>query len=101
MTRSGSVAIRVTCPIAARATARLSVGSKAISGRKSFSVRTGRSKTVKLKLNRKGRRLVRRHNRLSARVTVISRARGAKSSHRVRATRRITIKEAKHKGRKR
>jgi hypothetical protein len=99
MTRSGTVAIRVTCPIAAKVTARLAGSGKALSGRKSFSVRAGGSKTVKLKLKRKARRLVQRRNRLRAQVTVIARARGAGASARAKTTRRITIEEPKRRKR--
>jgi Ca2+-binding RTX toxin-like protein len=93
MSRSGSVGIRVTCPSSARGTLRLVGGGRAISGRKSFSVRAGKSKTVKLKLTRKGRRLVRHRERLRAKATLVTRPTGTTgSAARTRTTRTVTIK---------
>jgi Ca2+-binding RTX toxin-like protein len=95
MTRSGAVGIRVTCPISAKGSVRLLRSGRAFSRRKSFSVRAGASKTVKLKLTRKARRTVRRRNRLRVEVSVVARARGTGASARTKATRRVTIKEPK------
>jgi Ca2+-binding RTX toxin-like protein len=94
MTRSGTVGIRVTCPIAAKGTARLVGSGKSLSRRKSFSVRAGGSKVVRLKLTRKARRTVLRRNRLRMKAVLAVRApaAGAKKSAAKRTTRGITVK---------
>jgi hypothetical protein len=104
MSRTGGVRVRVTCPSSARGTLRLSRGGRAISSRKSFSVKAGKSKTVKLKLSRKGRRAVRRNDRLRVSAALVTRATGKTgvAARKTTSHRTITIKAptTKRKGRR-
>jgi Ca2+-binding RTX toxin-like protein len=97
MSRSGVVRIRVTCPAAGRGSLTLRRGRAKV-GRKSFSVRAGKVKTVKVKLSRKGRRAVTRarRNRLSVKVT-LSKIRAGKRTAARGGTQSITIKAPRGK----
>jgi Ca2+-binding RTX toxin-like protein len=97
MSRSGVVRLRVRCPRAGKTTVTLRRGRSSI-GRKRFSVRAGKAKTVKVKLSRKGRRAVNRarRNRLRIRATLSS-VRSGKVRAARGTTRTITIKAPKGK----
>jgi Ca2+-binding RTX toxin-like protein len=92
MSRSGAVKLRVTCPFAA--TARLTLERGRRLGSKRFTIsRAGSSKTVRVKLSRKGRRAVGRRNRLRLTARVTARRRDVVgTSASARTTRRITVK---------
>jgi hypothetical protein len=95
MSRSGTVRVRVTCPVAARGTLTLR-NSRAGKGRKSFRARAGRTTTVKVKLARKARRLVQRRKRLSFRATVVSRPRSG-TGRRQRANKTLRVRAPRKK----
>ena len=66
-------------------------------GRKSFSLKAGKSKTLSVKLTKKARRLVKRNKRLHARAIVRTKKKaGAKAS---KSSRTLTIRAPK-KGKK-
>jgi hypothetical protein len=92
MSRSGTVGIRLTCPVAAKGKLRLTGGGTTL-GSKSFSLKAGKSKTVKVKLSKKGRSIVKHKKRLKASATVKLRGKGAVKS----STKRLTIRAPKGK----
>jgi hypothetical protein len=97
MSRSGVVRIRVSCPTAGRTALTFRRGRSKV-GRKRFSVRAGKVKTVKVKLSRKGRRAVNRakRNRLRLRVT-LSTVRSGKKKVAPSRTQTFTIKAPRGK----
>jgi Ca2+-binding RTX toxin-like protein len=103
MTKRGVVGIRVSCPVTAKGTLTLeSAGAlkskkahKVRLGRKSFSIAGGKSKTVKIKLSKKGRRAVLRRKSLKARAVV--RVRGKAKATSSKTTRTLTIKAPRKK----
>jgi Ca2+-binding RTX toxin-like protein len=107
MTRSGRVKLRISCPVAAKGTLTLQTAGaykaakktrkKVKLGRKSFSLKAGKSKTLSVKLTKKARRLVKRNKRLHARAIVsVKKKAGAKAS---KSSKTLTIKAPK-KGKK-
>jgi hypothetical protein len=98
MSRKGVVKLRVGCrkTTPARCRGRLSLRIAGALERKSFSIKQGKNKTVKLKLSRKARKAVRRAKRVRARATLRLRglttlaasARSARKTVTVRASRR-------------
>lgn len=79
VSRSGVARIRVSCARGARArcagTVRLRYHRRTLA-RAKVSVRAGRTKTVRLRLSRKGMRIVRKRSRVSVRAVAASGARG-------------------------
>jgi hypothetical protein len=90
--RAGTLTIRVSCPrgeLFCAGLARLSSGSRRL-GTKAFSVAGGRSKTVRLRISKSGRRLLRTRRRLSStlRIRVNDAAGNAKTLRRTISLRR-------------
>jgi hypothetical protein len=87
--RSGAVRVRVSClgRKACRQRVVLRHGSATLASRR-VTVQPGCSSTVRLKLHAAGRRAVRRHGAVSARVVRVA-ARGARASI---APRRVTVR---------
>jgi Ca2+-binding RTX toxin-like protein len=92
MSRNGTVGIRLTCPVAAKGRLRL-IGGGATLGSKRFSLKAGKSKMLKVKLSKKGRRIVKRKKRLKASATVKPSGKVAVKS----STKRVTIRTSKGK----
>ena len=117
MSRKGVVKLRVSCPFSSKGTIRLQTARavralfgadskrkrarKLTLGSKSFSVRAGKAKTVKVKLNRKARRLVLRKKRVGARARVVARRSSGAKATRATSTRTITIKAPGKRGKNR
>jgi Ca2+-binding RTX toxin-like protein len=107
----GRVTVRLSCAFASRGTVRLTT-TKAVRTRRgararklrlgsgSFSARAARTKSVRVKLSRDGRRVLNRMARVRVRVTVISRPRGkaAQSSPRRRSNRVVTLRARAQSG---
>jgi Ca2+-binding RTX toxin-like protein len=93
MSKSGAVKLKVSCPFEGKGRLTLTRGKRL--GRKSFTItRDGQSKTVKVKLSRRGRRDVRRRNRLRVTASVLLRRSDVVgTSARSNASRRITIRQ--------
>ena len=76
MSRSGKVAVKVSCREAASGSLQLKAKTNkksrklATIGRKSFKLKAGQNKNLKLKLNRKGRKLVLRSGSVGSRAVV-------------------------------
>jgi Ca2+-binding RTX toxin-like protein len=68
--RKGVLSLKVNCGAATGKGTVTVRGSGARLGKKSFKPRVGKSKTVKVKLNKKGRRALKKHKRMRLRVTV-------------------------------
>jgi Ca2+-binding RTX toxin-like protein len=105
MSRKGVVRLRVTCLASVKATLTLQTAGaykaakktrkKVKLGRKKFSLKAGRSKTVKVKLSKKARRLVKRNKKLRAKATISAkRAATAKATKR---SKKLMIKAPKKK----
>jgi Ca2+-binding RTX toxin-like protein len=92
MSRTGVVKVRLSCPKTAKGKLTLKAGKRSL-GSKSFSLKAGKAKTVKVKLSRKGRSQVRHKKRLKA-SAVIAPTGTAKAS---KATKSLTIKAPKGK----
>jgi Ca2+-binding RTX toxin-like protein len=88
--KRGVVSIKVTCPAAGKGSVTVRQGGKRV-GRKSFSARLGKSKTVKVKLSRKAKRALKKKKRLRLRVTV-SAIKSGKTKTASSSTRSITIR---------
>jgi hypothetical protein len=79
MSRKGRVAVKVSCYEPARGTLQMRAKTKkksrklATIGRKSFNLKAGQNKTLKLKLKGKARRMVLRRGAIGARAVVIVR----------------------------
>lgn len=105
LTSDGVVGIRITCPVAGKGTVTLQTAGaykaakktrkKVTLGRTSFSLKAGRSTTVKVKLSKKARRLVKKNRRLHVRATVAVKARSA--SNTTRRSKTLTLRAAKGK----
>lgn len=85
MSRSGRVKLPVRCAGAAKGMLTLRKGS--VLGRASFSMKRGSSRTVKVKLSKRAKRMVLRHRKLRVRATVSPN--GARAS---RTSRSVTIR---------
>jgi Ca2+-binding RTX toxin-like protein len=108
MSKRGVARVRLTCLASVKGTVTLrTTGAyKAVKksaktkkkvklGSKKFSLKAGRSKTVKVKLSKKGRQLVQRNRKLRVRATI-----SAKRTSKAKATKRaknLTIKAPKKK----
>jgi hypothetical protein len=96
LSRAGYAAIRLTCPRAANATCagvvRLMSGKRKLGARR-FTIRAGRSATVRVKFSKAARRTLRRAKSMRVQVMVDARA----GSTRVSSTRRITVRPASSK----
>jgi hypothetical protein len=91
MSRRGVVRVRIICPTRARGSLRLTSGKKTL-GKHSFSTRVGKTKTVRVKLSRKARRLVSHRKRLRVTAKASIRPTGARKASRQRVSRKITVK---------
>jgi hypothetical protein len=105
MTSSGRVKVRLTCPTAARGTLTLQTAGaykaakktkkKVTLGRKSFSLKAGKSSTLSIKLSKKAKRLIRHNKRLRARAILsVKGSNGAKAS---KSSKTLTIRAPKRK----
>jgi Ca2+-binding RTX toxin-like protein len=104
MSRTGVIRVRVTCPTAGKGKLTLQTAGaykakktrkKVKLGSKSFSVKAGKAKTVKLKLSKKARRLVRKNKHLRARATLT--VKGASAAKATKRTKTLTIRAPKKK----
>jgi Ca2+-binding RTX toxin-like protein len=104
MSKTGVIRIRVTCPSAGKGKLTLQTSGaykakktrkKLKLGSKSFSVKAGKATTVKVKLSKKARRLVKKNKRLRARATLT--VKGAKAAKATKRTKTLTIKAPKKK----
>lgn len=105
MSGKGTVGVRITCPVTGKGTLTLATTGaykaakktrkKVSLGRKSFKLKAGKSKTIKVKLSKKARRLVKKNKRLKTRATVsVKPASASKASKRAKT---LTIKAPKKK----
>jgi hypothetical protein len=103
--RSGRVAVRVTCSFASRGTVRITTARPVRTGRgrrarrvglgsRSFTAATGRAGTVRVRLSRTGRRVLSRSRTLRVRVRVVARPRvtGARAMPAKRSSRVVTLR---------
>ena len=101
MSKSGTIRVRVKCPIGGKAKLSLRTVGKAKRakklGSKSFTMKAGKRKTVRVKLSGKARRLVKKKKALRAHATVSVRA--AVASRTAKRSENLTI--VAPKGRKR
>jgi transposase-like protein len=96
MSKRGVVAVEVACPFRASGSLVVKKGKIRLGHRRFKTSRPGQTASVKVKLTRGGRRLVRRKKLVQANVTARVRRRGG--SRRVAATRSkgiLTIRAAK------
>jgi Ca2+-binding RTX toxin-like protein len=103
MSNSGVVRLRVSCPTAGKATLALRTVGKAKKakklGSKSFTLKAGKTKTVRVKLSGQARRLVKKRKALRAHATV-SVTGGVASSSTTKAKRSENLTIVAPKGRK-
>jgi hypothetical protein len=94
MNRKGVVKLRVGCRKATpgRCKGRLSLRLAGQNARKSFSIKQGKNKTVKLKLSRKARKAVRKAKRVRARASLRLRGLSALSASDRSARKTITVR---------
>jgi hypothetical protein len=94
MNRKGVIKLRVGCRKAtpARCKGRLSLSLAGQSARKSFSIKQGKNRTVKLKLSRKARKAVRKAKRVRARASLKLRGLSTLSASDKRARKTITVR---------
>jgi hypothetical protein len=100
MSKKGVVKVRVSCrkgTPARRCTGRLSLRLSKTLERKSFAIKRGKSKAVKLKFSRKARKAVRRAKHLRAKATVKLRGPTTLSSSARSARKTITVKASKRR----
>jgi len=101
----GAIKLKITCPVAAKGTLTLQTAGaykaakktrkKVRLGRKSFSLKAGKSKTLSVKLSKKARRLVKRNKKLRARAIVA--VKGSKVAKASKSTKTLVIKVKKGK----
>jgi hypothetical protein len=94
MNRKGVVKLRVGCRKATpgRCKGRLSLRLAGQNARKSFSIKQGKNKTLKLKLSRKARKAVRKAKRVRARASLRLRGLSALSASDRSARKTITVR---------
>jgi Ca2+-binding RTX toxin-like protein len=106
MTSKGGVKVRISCGVAGSGLIRLQASSRSLRksstaartvtlARKRFTIsKTGKAKTVKLKLSKKGKRAVLRRKRLNVKAVVTVRPKGVtgQAAKTKRSTRSLTIK---------
>lgn len=101
MSRKGTIKVRVRCPKGGKATLSLRTVGKAKRakklGKKSFTLKAGKSKTVKIKLSSTARRLVKKKKSLRAHATVT--VKGAVASSAAKRSENLTIMAPKRKKR--
>jgi hypothetical protein len=96
LSRTGYAGIRVRCPSAAKASCRgvvrLTSGKRKLGARR-FTIKPGKTATVRVKLSKVAQRILRRSKSMRVQVTVDAKA----GNNRVSSSRRITLRPASSK----